>query len=764
MRGSELSAAIEFFCRIRSFTTFKELEDHVDLDVLGTDGISALIGPLIKTTADVDGIMSIVHSSAKEYLIDLAPDKPQSPSSPRHAWVWNSLGILDGGEGAKLSTRAAEVMSLQCQDLIFFAARTGILTSLAEPATELDHPAIGSLRSLVKYAVENLPDHIRQCPPKQDTRALFASFVANPTGRIWMSLFWMLKDPSQKYRDFSPLQFCCALGLVEAVRHLLPKCRYPTEYLQDIQAVMSAQALASELLTAVDIAAMFGNVGVLELLCEGHGTPVDSDNLIPETTYKTTPSESLVHIPLMSSRAPAPGTDPEEVINEREKAVEQLTWYRPLHTATRYGQADAVEYLISRGSALFRQDEDGKCAFELAVDKNVEVIIPILLHHHMDSMSTLLLRFIHGGHLRYVAWLAELRPDLLVDGVEFQSRFGESRGSIAHLAAATGSETIFDFLVEVGGRSDIKDSEGRQGIHYAASAGRTAFVEHMLAQDTASRHLTDRFDRNPLYYASIGSSCADDSCTPSHARERVITALIGQVPESISTALVSSAIISLLTDSSTTTTSCSPRWDIEKAILTLPWKISRNQLGAGFLHKAFTSASFPLRVALDLNSNANETDSRGQTLLHAAAATERIWDECHRELAGRMSDINCRDAQGMTPLHAVVEAAEIAKGGILNRIILLADLGADMNSADSLGKIPATAVVTQLLTASPLDPQSGSAQDHVLPDGVLVVVLSNEGGSAQAIRDDVLPQLVTSLVNTRRNKDAVGLLKVLSPR
>jgi len=79
--------------------------------------------------------------------------------------------------------------------------------------------------------------------------------------------------------------------------------------------------------------------------------------------------------------------------------------------------------------------------------------------------------------------------------------------------------------------------------------------------------------------------------------------------------------------------------DYENTIVMLLSKASGIQVGACFLYRAFSSASFPLRDVLDLASNLNESDSLGRTPLHAAANVEREWDEYHRRLAVLLNDI-----------------------------------------------------------------------------------------------------------------------------
>ncbi|KAJ3455478.1 hypothetical protein MRS44_016960 [Fusarium solani] len=787
LSDAELSAAIQFCRRTGSFATLEALDDQISRSILGTGGISELVGPIIKQSADK--IVSIVHSSAREFIIGLAPDQSQNSSFPNSAWVWNSVGSFDGVESEKLSTRAARALSLHCQNLISFADSTGFLLSLVEPAT--DTVSFSRPRALLRYAVEHLPDHIRQCSPNQDAHATFAAFLRSPTGRTWMGVFWVLRDPSQQYREFSPLQFCCALGLVEAVKQLLPKGGYPSERLPDVQAVKSTQALASELLTAVDIAAMYGNVDVLETLCRDHRVPVDSDDLIPLTTYKRGGSvfgrTNWIHVEVWSPRNPAPGTKGEDVVRERAKAEEQLTRrYRPLHTATRYGHADAVEYLISRGANLLREDNVGKCAIEVAIDNEVEVAISLLLRHHEHALPKLLLRFIRRRQDRYLARILKLRPDLLVDGMQFRSHLGRYSGSVMHLTAAAGSENMFDALVDLGGQPDVKDSGGRQAIHYAVSAGRDAFVKYLLGQDPAARKLVDNFGRNPLHYAVLGANCAAPSWTLIGSRERTITTLIGQVSMDVSKLLVSSAIISLADSSDLSVVFPLTEDDVKKndwvddepdggdldndgflkdvfpSAIKLILKDSPVQVGTCFLHKAFTSAYFPLHIALELSSNASETDDQGRTPLHAAATSRRVWDENHRALATRLRDINCRDTQGMTPLRRVVESSEIANADLINRFGLLVSLGADVNSADSSGETPITATAKYLLTAPHIS--HSSSDENVFPDGALTILLFNKGASTEAINDDILPHLVTALVKTRRTQDAANLLRALSPR
>ncbi|KAI5459516.1 ankyrin repeat-containing domain protein [Mariannaea sp. PMI_226] len=259
----------------------------------------------------------------------------------------------------------------------------------------------------------------------------------------------MLKDPTQKYKHFSPLEFCCALGLVKTVKKLLPNDNYPKKLLSDVQGIRRATEDAIELLTAADLTIMFSNVETL------------------------------------------PGTKGEDVEKAHQKAVKQLSWYRSLNTAATYGRAAAVEYLIPRGASLCREDESGKWPIEIAMENKIEPLEQLLLNHHMDSPLQLLHCFINVGNLNNIERLVQLNPKFLTNRVDFETSFGEQSGSILHLSASKGAYHIYQFLTGLGVNPGFEDSEGRKATHFAAAFSQSAFLESILADETASRSAED---------------------------------------------------------------------------------------------------------------------------------------------------------------------------------------------------------------------------------------------------------------------------------
>jgi ankyrin repeat protein len=766
LRVCELSAAVAMTCLEKPITSDSDLKDKVSLDILGD--MSVLFGPLIRVTGDV---VSLVHSSARQYLLSLAPTPSRYNDAGGHYWVWGWIRVSKGWEVDSIAAMASQVLSLNCRELISYASGANISASLPDPTSE-DNPDT-AIRSLLHYAIESLPDHVRQSPPGPDKDAVFASFLKSDTGRAWMRQFWMLKDPTQAYKRFSPLEFCCALGLVEIAKQFLPLDRYPRIKLPDVQSVKRARVDATELLTAADLAAMFGNVEILRVLCEGKGTPADSDDLIPQTSWKATVS-GWVHIGRNYGHDeipnPAPGTRGEDVANERERAVEQLSWYRPLHTATAYGHAEAAEYLISRGASISRQDESGKWAIEIAMEKSIEGLVQLLLYHHQDDILQLLRRFVEVGNPNSIELLLQLHPRLLSNGVHFKTILGEHNGSILHLAAAAGSLTVYKLLVRLGAKHDLKDSEGRQAIHYAAASGQTAFIQSILADGIASRTDQDALGRNPLFYATLGASCCEDGrWTPVPEREQVIPILVGNIRTIDSKSLVSSALNSLARfscyESSILPGEDSPARNFERCLRTLHSMAPDITLDGGLLHAAFKSTFFPLEVALDLAPDVNKTDSSGRTALHVAAAAEREWGHWHRELAKMVADIDQRDVGGMTALLLAIHSAEkpdICSHYVLPRIRVLLDRGADATCADVRGVTPISAAAEFLLTAP--DPRKHWSEPRAVDDGLLTSLLSRLSTFAENISDEVLPRLIAALATSGRQKDLMSLMKAMSAR
>lgn len=764
LRSWELAAALALTRQASPIPSNSNLEDQVSLDILGGTGIRELVGTLIRVTSG--DVISLVHSSAKDYLLSLAP--PALNGSPGdHDWVWKWLGGNQDWEHS-LTALASQQLSLKCQDLIAFASGT-INPSLSPTPTPLDSPKAG-IQALLRYAIENLPDHVRQTPPGHDTNAGFAEFLRSDNGTTWTRHFWMLKDPTQPYKQFSPLEFCCALGLVETVKQLLPNDKYPKTQLSDVQGVGRATEDAIELLTAADLAAMFGNVETLRVLCENMGTPADSDRLIPQTSWKASVG-GWVHIGRNYGHfdvpVPAPGTKGEDVANAHQKAVKQLSWYRPLHTAATYGHAAAADYLISRGASLDREDESGKWPIEIAMENKIEPLVQLLLKHHMDSHLQLLHHLIDVGNPNNIKRLVQLHPKFLTNGVDFKTSFGEHSGSILHLSASKGAHPVYQLLTSLGVHPGLEDSKGRQATHYAAASGQSAFVESILADGTTSRSAEDVSGRNPLFYATLGASCCDkQKWTLVPERESTIVALVGDGSRTLSYPSISSALHSLANFSASSTVlwelvhNSSTAEQFETCVRTLCSKAPEITLDNDFLHAAFESMIFPLGIALELASDVNETDSRGRTALHAAAAAEREWGDWHKKLADMVANIDQQDAEGMTALRLALGSSNSQLQSVHLKVEVLLDHGADETCADACGMTP-IAAAAELLSSAP-NAWRNSWNPKIVGDGLLTLFFTRRANRAELISDEVLSRLIAALARSEKQQDLSAILRSMT--
>lgn len=418
LRESEISAVIEFCSSKRNFKSLRDLDDEVSRDVLGASGISELVGPLIKITAD--GFVTMVHSSAREYILSLTdnPDRGTGVSPEENAWVWESLITSSKGEG-DLPALAAHALSSYCLGLAGFVDDEKFLLSVSQMGSDAASRSRGSQKphngvlSLIKYSIENLPDHIRQSstflisrihPLFSEPGDQFAAFLQRkPKGDIWMRTFWVLRDPTQQYdHDLTPLQFCCALNLAPCVRKLLPRSGFPQRSGNWIGSEIPRNGMISQYLTAVDVASMFGNVEILAILCEEHHTPISlkfqgriSDPMISLPAFSTLAlvtdpfstrsegSDAATEIMIAQSLQ---SENMDETRGNREfsrnrsmfcwlvsgrrarntisaavpdHANRELRSYQPLFTTTRYGQVAAIDYLVELGCDIFEENEDG---------------------------------------------------------------------------------------------------------------------------------------------------------------------------------------------------------------------------------------------------------------------------------------------------------------------------------------------------------------------------------------------------------------------
>ena len=757
---SELSVAVAVCCQTAPFTTEVNLDAEVSRDLLGESGVCDLVGPIIKITAG--NIVSLVHSSAREYLLKIASNIPiASADRHRHEWVWQSFVKRENGledRRFELASRSSEILLSHCQELVSFACRSSLMASSAyvapdEPGEPCE-PIKSAIRSLLKYAIESIPDHARPC---QDYHS-FKKFIKSEAGSKWMKQFWKLADPSQNYKDFSPLEICCALGLVRAVKIL--GRHYPTLFGLTVEKeAREVMEEAPDLLSAVDVAAMFGNVDVLTILCTDFGIPVNSDELVPDTMSKVPYRPPAVRESGPDRKRPRLGPRPknprmaEDARAEQARVEGKFSSYRPLHTAIMYGQSEAVKRLLSLGSDLLCEDNDGHCAIELAMEKNVHHILPILLPLYDKAMGKLLLRLMRGEKLGYIQRLVELRPGVLRNGMQI----GQTMCPALHLAAAVGKLSVFKLLLSLGAAVDAVDSQGRRVIHYAASTAQIDVVEHISGLETHCLVSGDDSGRNTLYYAARGLSCVDGALTELSSREQIMSALIQGVSKKTASFAVGSALGSLATE---TRTFCawSPenRQSFEASIVYLS-NLTKVVPCPGFLHLAFMSDGFPLEVALAVCVNSGEVDANNRTALHNAAIVSRPWGGFHAQLARQLANIDSRDSEGKTVIQLVLEGPSPNTHEIPNRLKVLLDAGADPKGKSNNDHPLLVVAAKRLLRRAP--PAMTNVQE--LPDGTLAPLLER-GAPIGDLDELMLWQLLNVLGRTGREGDLATMLRALS--
>jgi ankyrin repeat protein len=740
----ELSVAVALTCLDHPITTIDMFKDEVSLDILGETGIHELVGPLIRVTGG--DVVSLVHSSARQYLLSLAPTSSTQKASGIHDWVWRWVTARKGWKFVSIDAMASRVLSLNCQDLISLASRIGISASAPAP-TLVDSPDAG-IQCLLLYAVENLPDHVRQAPPRQDTHDVFVAFLGSDYGTAWIQQFWRLKDPTQAYRAFQPLELCCALGLVEAVKRILPLDKYPRPCPRDAQAVARIGIGATELLTAANIAAVFGNVEVLRVLCEDMRTPTNSHATIPGImlTYFTS----------------AEGQD---LTNARDEAIEQLSWYRPLHTATEYGHIEAVEYLLSQGASISQPDEYRRWPIEIAMEKGLEALVRLLLRRHQHDLPRLARRLVEVGTKQFIELLMQWHSEAMTNGLHLKSAQGQRNGSILHVAAAVGNLSVYEFLVGRGLEVRLADSEGRQAIHYAAASGQESFLRSILGGGLSTGAEEDALGRNALFYAALGASCLDDTWTPVFKREHLIRSLVGTANPTLRDDMVRSALRSLAKFPYDTIKIARTQVDgLESCLRTLRSLVPGIDLDGVFLHSAVESTLFPVTIALDFAHDVNETDSRGRTALHVAAATARAWDTGHKKLADTMRDVDQRDGDGTTALLVAIHSADGSRAHttcLVPMIKVLLGRGADPTCADVRGITPISAAAQLLLNTIY---RRGTSQETHVKDGLLAILLSRHSNAAECLSDEMLRRLIAALSTSERSNDLKSLMSAMSLR
>ena len=152
----------------------------------------------------------------------------------------------------------------------------------------------------------------------------------------------------------------------------------------------------------------------------------------------------------------------------------------PLMIASRYGQLDAMTFLIKQGANVNLQDKEGETALHYAVDGSdvsCEVLSCLIENGaNFDAFSnsgcTPLMKAIHNQLIHVVTYLIEHGAN-----IDLQDKNGNT--ALHHAVGVTNFCDIIDHLV-TGGASHICNNQGLTPLLLVSDRGNVAVVEHLI--------------------------------------------------------------------------------------------------------------------------------------------------------------------------------------------------------------------------------------------------------------------------------------------
>ena len=353
----------------------------------------------------------------------------------------------------------------------------------------------------------------------------------------------------------------------------------------------------------------------------------------------TNGSEALVEKLLQA------GADPNVSLSRTGETV--------LMACARTGNVDAVKRLLERGADVNAKDRgpQGQTALMWAVAEKHPEVVRALVEHGADVRAatksrtdiydrttggfTPLLFAARGGDL-------ESARILLAAGADVNEATPES-GNTLVVASASHHQELAIFLLEKGANPNSADEYGMTALHHAVQKGiaNLSAVEYTQAlppppnqPELVKALLARGADPNARIRKDYTLSVAP-------YRHTSPVSIVGATPFLLAAAAGDAHIMRLLAERG-----ADPRLEARESMLPMMVAAGMTRL-VDFLPGEESSHLEAVQLALELGADINAATQRGETALHAAAATGA--DAIVEFLVGKGAQVNAKDGLGRTP-------------------------------------------------------------------------------------------------------------------
>ncbi|KAK0399715.1 hypothetical protein QR680_003175 [Steinernema hermaphroditum] len=167
----------------------------------------------------------------------------------------------------------------------------------------------------------------------------------------------------------------------------------------------------------------------------------------------------------------------------------ELHGYTPLHLAANHGSEGVAELLLENGARVHDMDDRRNTALHLACRNGHEQIVRLLLRKITDKEERQKYVELTNSEENNCLHLAALKGHIDVVNEIFNSDVNinvnvtrKDRVTLLHLAAAKGSYTLCEKLIEQGAIVSAEDIDRRTPLDYAAYNNRDTIIEFLLQQ------------------------------------------------------------------------------------------------------------------------------------------------------------------------------------------------------------------------------------------------------------------------------------------